>query len=781
MSSTTETKAYQAVAKDMPYYKPYSGPAGGWGALKATATHWLKSDNAVRNISTLLKTNQPTGFDCPGCAWGEKHENAAIRFCENGAKAVNWEATSRKVGREFFAEHSVSWLYQQTDYFLEFQGRLVEPMRYNAETDHYEPISWDNAYALIAKTLKSMSSPNEVEFYTSGRTSNEAAFLWQLFGRAYGTNNFPDCSNMCHEASGRALTPAIGIGKGTTTIDDFPKANAIFVFGQNPGTNHPRMLETLREALKAGSKVLCFNNLKERGLERFQHPQHVDEMLTNRATPMNTHYYCPKLGGDMAVVRGMAKVVKAMDEAAREKGSKVFDDEFIATHTQGMEDYLAEVEATPWEMILAQSGLTREEITEAAEVYVASKNVITTWAMGVTQHRHSVQTIQEITNLMLLCGHIGREGNGLCPVRGHSNVQGDRTVGINERPSEALLNAIRDRFGFEPPRENGHAVTESLHAIENGESKVFIGMGGNFVRATPDSARTEAAMRTCQLTVQVSTKLNRSHLVPGADALILPCLGRTDIDVQAKGPQQVTVEDSFSMIHASAGRLEPLSSEMRSEPAIIAGMAQAVLGDYPVNWLELAGDYDLIRDHIAAVIPGFTGYNERIRQPGGFYLGNSARDLNWKTATGKANFFTHKLPNHLVPDEVAARFDAETLIMQTLRSHDQYNTTVYGYNDRYRGIKGDRDVIFINPEDMARLGFTAGQQVNVTSIWNDGRERTIEGFKLVPYDIPRGNLAAYYPETNPLIPMESVGQTSLTPTSKSVAVRLARHESGRIT
>jgi molybdopterin-dependent oxidoreductase alpha subunit len=764
------------MSKKPDFYTPYKGPAGGWGALQSTTKHWLKSDNAIRNINTLLKTNQPHGFDCPGCAWGEKHDPAKIRFCENGAKAVNWEATSRKVDAAFMAEHSVTWLNTQSNYFLEYQGRLTEPMRYNRETDHYEPISWDQAYKQIADTLKSQSSPDNVAFYTSGRASNEAAFLYQLFARAYGTNNFPDCSNMCHEASGYALTSSIGIGKGTVEIDDFEHTDAVFVFGQNPGTNHPRMLETLKEVVKRGAQLLSFNTLRERGLERFQNPQNPIEMLTNGSQPTTTGYFCPKIGGDMAVVRGMVKVLIDLEEAAQQQGKAVFDHDFINEHTQGVDAYLEQVKQTSWPDIIKQSGLTKEEITHAANVYANANSVIITWAMGITQHHHSVATIHEIVNLLTLRGNLGKPGAGTCPVRGHSNVQGDRTMGINERPSQAFLDALEKRFHFTPPQKHGLAVVDTIRAMRDGKVGVFIALGGNFAAATPDTQATEQALKKCQLTVQISTKLNRSHLITGTEAIILPCLGRTDIDHQMKGQQKVTVEDSFSMIHASGGVLQPLTKEQKSEPAIIAGIAAATLGNFPIDWMEAVSDYDIIRDHIAAVIPGFTDFNQRILQAGGFYLGNSARERKWTTPSNKALLHTHVLPESILPKRAQDLLSDKTLIMQTLRSHDQYNTTIYGMDDRYRGIKGERKVVFINPADIQRLGFEEGQSVTLRSIWDDGVERKVNGFKLVPYSIPAGNIATYYPETNPLVPLDSHGEFSNTPTSKSIAIELEAYE-----
>lgn len=763
------------MSKKLDFFSPYKGPAGGWGALQSTTKHWLKSDNAVRNINTLLKTNQPHGFDCPGCAWGEKHDPSKIRFCENGAKAVNWEATSRRVDKAFFEQHSVSWLRSQSDYFLEYQGRLTEPMRYNPHTDHYEAISWDKANELIATTLKQQSDPDQVAFYTSGRASNEAAFLYQLFARAYGTNNFPDCSNMCHEASGYALTSSIGIGKGTVSIEDFEEADAIFVFGQNPGTNHPRMLETLREAVSRGADLISFNTLQERGLERFQNPQKPIEMLTNGSKPTNTAYFRPKIGGDMALVRGIVKVLIELEATAQQAGKAVFDHEFIINHTQGMDSYLAQVEATPWEHILEQSGVTEEQIRYCAQVYANAKSVICTWAMGITQHHHSVPTIHEIVNLLALRGNLGKPGAGACPVRGHSNVQGDRTMGINERPSPAFLSAMEKHFNFTPPQKPGLAVVDTIKAMADNKVKVFIALGGNFAAATPDTQATEQALSQCDLSVQISTKLNRSHLIPGKQALILPCLGRTDLDQQKAGPQKVTVEDSFSMVHASGGVLSPLSTEQLSEPAVIAGMAKATLGNFPIDWQAAVDDYDVIREYIAAVIPGFKDFNQRILQEGGFYLGNSARQRQWNTPAKKAILHTHGLPESILPKRAQALRNQRTLIMQTLRSHDQYNTTIYGMDDRYRGIKGERKVVFINPADIQRLGFQEGQRVNLRSLWDDQVERKVEGFILVPYNIPAGNIAAYYPETNPLVPLDSYGEFSHTPTSKSIAIELEAH------
>ena len=761
-----------------PRYQPYRGAAAGWGALRSVAHAWLDSKQPFKNLRVLLKTNQHGGFDCPGCAWGDSPEDGRIKFCENGAKAVNWEATKRGVDADFFARHSVSQLRAQSDYWLEYQGRLTEPMRYDAASDHYRPISWDAAFALIAEHLHALDNPNQAEFYTSGRASNEAAYLYQLFVRAFGSNNFPDCSNMCHEASGVALGQSVGVGKGTVSFADFEHSDAIFVLGQNPGTNHPRMLEPLREAVKRGAQVVCVNPLKERGLERFQHPQQALEMLSNGSAPLNTAFLRPALGGDLALLRGMAKFLLQWE---REAPGSVFDHAFIAEHCSGLDAYLAAIDASDWAHIEAQAGLPRAEIELAARLYRNAERVIMCWAMGITQHHHSVATIQEIANLLLLRGNLGRPGAGLCPVRGHSNVQGDRTMGINERPPAALLDALEQRFQFQVPRAPGHNTVEALNAMLEGRAKVFIGLGGNFAQATPDSPRSHQALHNCALTVQISTKLNRSHLTCGRDALILPCLGRTDIDLQASGPQAVTVEDSFSMVHASYGQLEPLSVQMRSEPAIVAGIAKAVLGNHPVDWDALIADYARIRELIAATIQGFTDFNQRLQHPGGFYLGNAAGERRWNTANGRANLIGNPLPLSLLHAKVQQSGQAAQLILQSLRSHDQYNTTIYGLDDRYRGVRGQRDVLFVNAADIQRLGFTPGQQVDIHSLWDDGIERQVVNFTLLAFDIPAGQAAAYYPEVNPLVPLDSIGVGSHTPTSKFIAIRLqASQPSSRI-
>ncbi|WP_299592597.1 FdhF/YdeP family oxidoreductase [uncultured Microbulbifer sp.] len=758
-------------------FRPYQRPAAGWGALRSVAHAWLESRQPFKNLRAMLQTNQNGGFDCPGCAWGEAPKEGRIRFCENGAKAVNWEASGRGVDRDFFVRHSIEDLMAQDDYWLEYQGRLTEPMFYDGKQKHYQPISWDEAFALVASELKALDTPDQAAFYTSGRASNEAAFLYQLFARAFGTNNLPDCSNMCHEASGVALKQSIGTGKGTVTYEDFDKAEAIFVIGQNPGTNHPRMLEPLSDAVARGAQVVVLNPLRERGLERFQAPQDPVQMLTGGDTPLSTAYLRPALGGDMAAIRGIAKFLFQWQREAEHAGDDgPLDLAFIREHCAGFDGYRTQVDDTSWDEIQVFSGLEKDEIERAAHIYCRSEATIICWAMGITQHRHSVATIQEIANLQLLRGQIGRPGAGLCPVRGHSNVQGDRTMGIDDNPPAQLLDALEARFEFSVPREPGYNVVKAIEAMREGKIKVFIGLGGNFAQATPDSRRTHEALRNCDLTVQISTKLNRSHLVTGKRALILPCLGRSDIDCQHAGPQAVTVEDSFSMVHASFGQLQPLSKEMRSEPAIVAGIAQATLGSTPVSWADLIEDYRRIRALISDVLPGFENFEEKLKAPGGFYLQNPAGLRRWNTANGKANFISHTLPAPL-PAEVLKKIGKKgargaDMVLQTLRSHDQYNTTIYGLNDRYRGVKGERHVLFAHSDDIRRLGFADRQKVDIVALWSDSVERRVSGFTLIAFDVPKGQAAAYYPEANPLVPLESYGVGSFTPTSKYIAIRL---------
>ena len=758
----------------------YNQPAGGWGALKYVAMNLFKANVADgKGLRTLLSQNQPDGFDCPGCAWPDREHTSTFEFCENGVKAVAAEATPKRVTREFFAQHTVTELMQQSDFALEDHGRLTEPMVYDAASDKYLPIAWPQAFELMAKHLNALPDPNQADFYVSGRASNEAAFLFQLFVRQYGTNNFPDCSNMCHEPTSVGLPETVGIGKGTVLLDDFDECDTLMLFGQNPATNHPRMMGELRECAKRGATIVSINPLKERGLERFADPQSAVDMLTMSGTRISSLFIHPSLGGDLALLKGVAKRVIELDDAAQASGGeRVLDVAFIAEHTAGFDAFAEDLRRESWSDIVQESGVPREEIEKLCQVYVTGKAVIATWGMGLTQHKYAVATIQMLSNLMLMRGNIGRPGAGLCPVRGHSNVQGDRTVGIDEKPTAAFLDRLESVFGFKAPREHGNDVVGSVQAMLEGRTKVFIALGGNFAMATPDTPRTFDALRSCNLTVHITTKLNRSHLVHGKDALILPTLGRTEIDMQASGPQGVTVEDSMSMVHVSYGINKPASPDCMSETAIVAHLAAATMAQRDngkqLPWLWYAEDYARIRDAIEQVYDAFKGYNQRITHPGGFHLGVASRERIWKTASGKANFLVHAIPMD-TPIHLAKRKYGERLMtLMTTRSHDQYNTTIYGMDDRYRGVFGQRRVVFANKLDLDMLGLKAGEWVDITSVWEDGIERRADGFLLVEYDIPRGCLASYYPETNPLVPLDSFAIKARTPTSKSIPVLLAR-------
>ncbi|MGF6857031.1 FdhF/YdeP family oxidoreductase [Paraburkholderia sp. CI3] len=749
----------------------YSEPAGGWGALKATGEALALQGVAVSGAKTLLRLNQPEGFDCPGCAWPDAKHTSSFEFCENGAKAVAWEATAFRCTPDFFAAHSVSELTAWDDYDLEMAGRLTHPMAYDKATNRYLPIEWDDAFALVAKHLKGLDSPNQADFYTSGRASNEAAFLYQIFVREFGSNNFPDCSNMCHEATSVGLPESIGVGKGTVLLDDFEKADAIFIFGQNPGTNSPRMMSDLHSASRRGAKIVSFNPFRERALERFASPQNPVEMATLGFTQISSFFYQVRVGGDVAVLKGMMKaVIEADDAVLAADEPRVLDIKFIEGHTHGLEDLLADLRATTWDAIVQQSGLSRDGIQNAANIYMNAKNVILVYGMGLTQHHRGTGTVQQVANLALLRGNIGRPGAGVCPVRGHSNVQGNRTVGITEKPSPALIDGIERAFGFRPPAAHGHDVLAAIDSMMRGDAKVFIALGGNFAAAVPDWVRVQAAMRELDLTVYIATKLNRSHLVHGKDALILPCLGRTEVDIQADGPQSITVEDSMSMVHASGGRNEPASPHLKSEPAIVAGIARATLGpDSHVEWEHLVASYDRIRDKIEIVYPIFQAYNERIRVPGGFHLASSARERVWATSTGRANFLVFK-----GLDEDPVQSDPDALWLTTMRSHDQYNTTLYSHSDRYRGVFGQRDVIFLNPRELQKRKLRAGDRVDVYALSTDGIERVIGGFMVIEYGLPDGCCGAYYPEANPLVPLYAFDQKSRTPSYKSVPVKIMR-------
>jgi molybdopterin-dependent oxidoreductase alpha subunit len=753
--------------------EPYNHPAAGWGALKYVAINLIKEKVTGGNYRTLFKQNQPDGFDCPGCAWPDREHASTFEFCENGVKAVAAEATSKRVTPQFFEEHTIAELMTQSDYELEQHGRLTDPMVYDSRLDRYVPIGWDEAFDLIARHLKALDDPDRAAFYTSGRASNEAAFLFQLFVRMYGTNNFPDCSNMCHEATSRGLPGTVGVGKGTVTMDDLEHADTLLIFGQNPATNHPRMLGELRECAKRGATIVSINPLKERGLERFASPQHPVEMLTMGSTKISSVFIRPTVGGDFALIKGVAKRVVELDDAALASGGeRVLDVDFIAEHTVGFDSFADDLRAESWDTIIAESGVPMDDVLKLADIYVKGKAVISTWGMGLTQHKNSVPTIQILSNLMMMRGMIGKRGAGLCPVRGHSNVQGDRTVGIEERPTQQFLDRLGEVYDFEPPREHGLDVVNSIQAMLDGKVKVFIGLGGNFSIATPDTPRTWEAMRSCDLTVHITTKLNRSHLIHGRDALILPTLGRTEIDIQNGVPQGVSVEDSFSMVHISYGMNKPASPNLLSEIAIVARMAEATLGSAKVDWRAHLNDYALIRDGIEKVFPGFENYNERLKHPGGFHLGVASRDRVWNTPSKKAQFLVHAVSVDSPIHRARARHGERLMTLMTTRSHDQYNTTIYGLDDRYRGVFGQRRVLFANKADIAMLGFEVGQRVDITSVWDDGVERRADSFLLVEYDIPRGCLGAYYPETNPLVPLSSVADGAGTPTSKSIPVLL---------
>ena len=737
-----------------------SHTAGGVKAVLESLRHGVSEMGLGRTAFTLLKVNQPNGFDCPGCAWPEPEHRSTFEFCENGAKAVAEEATVKRVSKEFFKKHAVAELGEWTDYELGRSGRLTHPMLLEPGASHYVPLSWDSAFQIIKDELTALKNPNDAIFYTSGRTSNEAAFLYQLFVRKFGTNNLPDCSNMCHESSGTGMSEAIGIGKGTVTLEDFNHAGAIFVIGQNPGTNHPRMLSALREAKKRGTQIVTINPLIEVGLQRFSHPQKPSDLLLG-GTDLTDLYLQVRINGDVAALKG---IIKALLEAEAQEEGSVLDLSFVQNKTRGFEDFRQDVLNTSWDEVTSQSGLTEPQLRDAASIYQKANGVIVCWAMGLTQHVNGVANVQSAINLLLLGGNIGRPGAGACPVRGHSNVQGDRTMGIWEKPPSAFLDRLGELFHFTPPRDHGFSVVPAIEAMAKQEGKVVFALGGNFLSATPDTEYTAKALQRCQLTVQVSTKLNRSHLVTGKRALILPCLGRTEVDIQESGAQFVTVENSMGVVHSSRGNLPPASPLLRSEPAIIAGIAHQILGDSPnLNWSTLTQNYDRVRDLIARTIPGFENFNTRVRHQNGFALPNGPRERSFPTPDGKALFTVHPIPGTSVPPG--------HLMMMTIRSHDQYNTTIYGLEDRYRGIQNGRRVIFMNHDDIHHNDLRPGQAVDLHNTFGD-RQRVAERFTIVPYDIPRGCAATYFPEANVLVPINKVAHRSGTPASKAVVIRV---------
>ncbi|MEU2973543.1 FdhF/YdeP family oxidoreductase [Nocardiopsis alba] len=748
--------------QDDPEVGPPARSAVGVPAVLNSVRHVGDQAGIRRGLPAMLAVNQKRGFDCPGCAWPDPDKRHKAEFCENGAKAVAEEATRHTVDADFFARHPVATLAERSGYWLGRRGRLTEPMYLPEGGTHYEPITWDAALDMISEELRSLDSPDGAVFYTSGRTGNEAAFAYQLLARRLGTNNLPDCSNMCHESSGSALTETLGVGKGSVSLEDVHQADLLIVAGQNPGTNHPRMLSALEKAKRAGARIVTVNPLPEAGMITFRNPQHA-RGLVGRGTELTDLFLQIKVGGDLALFSAVDRLLLEADR----RGEDVLDREFVETFTHGFEEFsqalLSEPATEFWERTERDTGLSRAQVEELVAMVTSSERIVVCWAMGLTQHRHSVPTIREVVNFLLLRGNVGRPGAGVCPVRGHSNVQGDRTMGIFERPSEAFLDALGAEFGFEPPREHGYDTVEAIRAMSRGEVGVFFAMGGNFVSASPDTEVTEEAMRRVGLTVHVSTKLNRSHVITGTRALILPALARSDRDLHEGRPRWVTVEDSMGEVHASHGVLPPLSEHMWSEVDIVRGLGRRLFGNSPIDWDGMA-DYDHVRDHVAAVIPGFENFNTKARRPGGFTLPHAPRDdRRFPTATGLANF--------TVNGTYAPRVPEGRLLLQTLRSHDQYNTTIYGLDDRYRGIKDGRRVVLVNPEDAAELGLVDGAYTDLVGEWSDGRERRAPRFRVVHYPTARGSAAAYYPETNVLVPLDSTAEVSNTPTSKSVVVR----------
>jgi anaerobic selenocysteine-containing dehydrogenase len=734
--------------------------AAGFTAVFSSMKHVFGAMPVKRGLKSILKLNQKGGVDCPSCAWpdpdGERSKIA--EYCENGAKAIAEEATTRKVTPVFFQKYSVSELSQKSDYWLGQQGRLTKPLVLREGQTHYQEVSWEESFKLIGNQLNSLPSPDEAIFYTSGRTSNEAAFLYQLFIRMYGTNNMPDCSNMCHESSGSALGETLGLGKGSVKLDDFEKAEVIMILGQNPGTNHPRMLSALEKAKRAGAKIISINPLIEAGLLKFKHPQEVRDVFFG-GEKLTDIYLQIRINGDLALLKSMNKLLLE----AEQKSGNVFDKDFIINQSENYERYIQSLESEDLEQLSEACGIALDEIKAATQLLIDHKKIIVCWAMGLTQHKNSVVTIREVVNLLLLKGSIGIEGGGTCPVRGHSNVQGDRTMGIYEKPPKILLDNLQKVFGFDPPRKHGFDTVASIKAMSEGKAKVFIAMGGNFLSATPDTEFTAKALQNCDLTVQISTKLNRSHLIHGKTALILPTLGRTDLDLQTDGEQFVTVENSMGVVHSSKGVLEPISGHLLSESAIVAGMAKATLVNKSLDWDKLVANYDNIRDLIEKTIVGFDSYNDRVRQDGGFYLPNLPRERKFGTDSAKAKFSINQL-------ETIQLLDNE-YIMMTIRSHDQFNTTIYGLDDRYRGIYNERRIIMMNDSDMAEAKL---EKYRVVNLYNrhGGIERLAEKFIVVPYNIPRKCVATYFPEANVLVPIDSFADISKTPTSKSVVITI---------
>ena len=761
-----------------PTFKPYHAPAGGWGSAYSVANILIREKIPLSGASLLLKQNKPIdGFACVSCAWAKPHPSRPLSFCENGAKATAWENTRRRCGPEFFAAHTVTELLNWTDFDLENQGRLTHPMRYDTASDKYRPVSWDSAFAEIGSELKAMANPNQVAFYMSGRASLETAYMYGVLARMYGTNNLPDSSNMCHESTSVALPESIGVPVATVTLNDMEKTDGLFFFGQNTGTSSPRMLHELQDARERGAEIVTFNPIRERGLERFVDPQSPKEMLTPDSTVISTQYHQLAIGGDIAAITGLCKALFAMDDEAQASGRpRVLDIDFIEQHTHGFDAFEQRVRSYDWQILERRSGLSRTAMEAAATAYASCQRVIVAYGMGITQHRHGVEAVQMLINLLLLRGNMGKEGAGILPVRGHSNVQGQRTVGITEKATKVPADNLRRQFGFEPPNEDGVNTVEACEGIIEGRIKGFIAMGGNFVRAVPDTSQIEPAWRKLRLSVQVSTKLNRNHLITGEVSYILPCLGRTEIDRQATGEQRHTTEDSTACIRAWRGAAEPAGELLLSEPAIVARLAKAALQPNPrLDWDAWVANYDLIRDAIAESYPDiFYDFNVRMMEPGGFHQPLGASQRKWNTETGKANFIN--------PPQLAADPDTEqggherhdVLQLMTLRSNDQFNTTVYGYNDRFRGIHGTRMVILLNRNDIVRLGLAEGDQIEAVTEVDDGVHRAIGPLRVTPYDIPEGCCAGYYPECNVLLPVWHHAKRSKVPAAKSIPVRLRK-------
>jgi molybdopterin-dependent oxidoreductase alpha subunit len=752
--------------------RPYPGPAGGWGSLRSVENILVKQERLATGNATLLHQNKPSGYSCVSCSWAKPDEAATFEYCENGAKATAWEITRKRVQDDFFARHTATELRGWTDYALEAEGRLLRPMRFDHAADRWVPVSWEAAFREIGATLQTFD-PKRTIFYASGRASLETSYMWGLFARLYGHNNLPDSSNMCHESTSVGLPESIGAPVGTVLLEDFKQTDLILSFGQNVGTNSPRMLHPLQDASKRGVPMITFNPLRERGWERFTNPQSPREMLTRSETRISTHYHQVKAGGDIAAILGICKALLEGDDAATAAGTAPWiDHAFIRDHTQGLEEFAATARAADWVALEARSGLDRAALQETAALYARSKAAIAVYGMGLTQHRTGVENVRMLVNLLLLRGNIGKPGAGVLPVRGHSNVQGQRTVGISEKPELVPLDQLAKQYGFEPPRETGMNTVEACEAIIAGEAQAFLSLGGNFIRAIPETAAMEAAWTRLPLTVQIATKLNRSHLVNGEVAFLLPCLGRIEVDEQASGPQSVTCEDTMTKIHPSRGQVAPAGPELRSEPAIVAGLAKATLPPNPrVPWDDWVADYGRVRDAIEATYPEvFPDFNTRVFQNGGFHRALPARHREWKTATGKAMFHRPSSLDENPDTAVAPQPDVLQLI--TLRSNDQFNTTIYGYDDRFRGVSGTRMVLFMNAMDATRLGLADGAAVALTTAVEDGITRRVEGFRVTHYDIPPGCCAAYYPECNPLIPLWHHAEHSKVPAAKSIPVRL---------